>query len=760
MPPMDSDWLNYRFGGTVDDSDWTGTEPPWPFEQHISAHDYLVTSDSPTENPADSLMRIDTPQREESPLPSAITATSETPAEVDVTAAMEAFPVAPSEMHHNVPTITTVVPAGTCVDVEKHHMELDQSKSIRPGEEDGPKTDTDNAAVFPTSSASVPVLWKQDDHNDNHNKLMGELDKEADEGLADEELLRLATKYELRPAARWPDQTFMTTWVDEDKTGNYDPSEEHRRVRSKRHYLRPQRKREIELETDLDHSELPHAEEKVRILRRLIVELKFWGEAVRTAVQASLSKPSAYAHFEHDDFSEGYRLRRKQVHRPTTDYDCLHRDGDGDNQIICEDLTGHPEARGCRGCLHLGIRCPLLDDEYGWPCHTCRDDETDCELVIEPASKRGCENCRRGRISCSFNYQTDNQGPCQDCEEDGRHCIAGPARDAIRPRLRYERDWTASLLPVKKPVKGRTRLTCAQCCEANRECSFSTGAPGCECIACEMEGNICVVMEETVSPAALAPKPAVQKQTVKRDSVREHDASAERAKKQQQPQSRRESMVAPFEAPQAKIKTKKITTRFSHPIIFNSEAAAGAPACNFCDESFAILGLEPREAEVIERKDGGGFIEVQGGYHSEGWPNTAMCTNCSMRRMNIACCPGHSLRLTNGKLSADSTNAINALFQGTIREKDRWCCICPAIASYECQAAGCMDAYGRPKNGCGMRICETCMMELTGLHDGNLHGMLTSLKDGPSDQRPLGLRADAEFLRADGLLVQHLMKMV
>lgn len=53
-------------------------------------------------------------------------------------------------------------------------------------------------------------------------------------------------------------------------------------------------------------------------------------------------------------------------------------------------------------------------------------------------------------------------------------------------------------------------------------------------------------------------------------------------------------------------------------------------------------------------------------------------------------------------------------------------------------------------------LCETCMVSVVG-SDGNLEKALDQLRDTPSEERVLGLRADHEFLRREGLLMRFVM---
>ncbi|KAK5132049.1 hypothetical protein LTR08_000386 [Meristemomyces frigidus] len=219
-----------------------------------------------------------------------------------------------------------------------------------------------------------------------------------------------------------------------------------------------------------------------------------------------------------------------------------------------------------------------------------------------------------------------------------------------------------------------------------------------------------------------------------------------------EPLEQRTPTKQPKNATQSAGTEKKITTKFCHPIIFNYEDTDGSKSCNFCGpNSCAILGLEAKEVEVIDWVDGHGLTEVSGGHMASGAANTRMCMDCTMQRMPAIACPKHDMHPMPGvsQETVDVDGALMALFSGEQRIADRWCSICPSLAFYECEDG--------TEVGCGLSLCEHCMLSLTGVYDGDLQMMLTKLEDDPSEARPLGLRADAEFLKQDGLLMRYVL---
>lgn len=570
-----------------------------------------------------------------------------------------------------------------------------------------------------------------------------------------------ATRYELRPQSS--KAGFTSTWMDKDETGDYDPSEERRRPKARRTRLKLREPDSIDSIFDTADEDAVNAEAALSEYPKQVVKLKFSSEAGKTAFEKHVNSLPAKAWHELDAFSTGYRLRTKNPAAVPTHGIAQHLDRPLDAPDVPADLTGHPVARGCWECLGLGIRCPLLDDERAWPCSTCLADDHDCDLVTPPIRKRACERCKRKRTPCSFAKAFHHSGPCEDCANDSYRCVAGPLKENIRPRIRYDRDYTKDPPPSKTAAKPtKTFWTCMQCREAARPCSFSDGGPGEECASCEQADSICIPEQVTTPPpqrassrSARAPKkrlasePAEQEVPTKRAKGPLHSARTKPIKQQTPTKPAKGSLHSAGT-------TKTITTKFCHPIVFNYEDADGTKPCHFCEHySFAILGLEPKVVEVIDWEDGHGLTEVGGGHMEGGVASTRMCTTCTMGKMPMVMCPKHVMRPIPGVSpdTMDMDGALMALFSGEERKADRWCSICPSLAAYECETENPIDQC----DGCGLSLCEQCMLNLTGVYDGDLQSMLLELEDEPSVEKPLGLRADFELLKQDGLLMRHVL---
>ena len=73
-----------------------------------------------------------------------------------------------------------------------------------------------------------------------------------------------------------------------------------------------------------------------------------------------------------------------------------------------KDLTGHPEARGCKECRLQSVYCSMVVDGHH-PCATCRESDIDCYPIMEPNLTVRCERCENQGISCSLENSEPNK---------------------------------------------------------------------------------------------------------------------------------------------------------------------------------------------------------------------------------------------------------------------------------------------------------------------------------------------------------------
>ena len=602
----------------------------------------------------------------------------------------------------------------------------------------------------PTDLASLVVSTGLATHHDHRTH-------DDDGNDQSEDALELgSTKYEFRPQTRGNKSGFTTTWIDEDQTGDFDPSEELRRRRLQDRKVRARRlgcdRTRIQPFPSCDEGDADdEAPPKVSTRPSLICSLKFESEAGRAKFKELVENLPPET-----PTSDGYSLRKRK-HSSAFRARDVQETAQVRSSGLPDDPTGHPAARGCWGCANLGHRCPLLDDELGWPCYTCWEDGEDCGLIQPPSMKRGCQHCERRRVDCSYKYTFNHGDTCQQCQDAGHYCIAGPFPGTIRTRLRYDRDWEKYPFSIQPLAKLRKVTACTECREADRECSFALIARSGEaCESCKTTGDNCTVKSLKRSHH---PKP---KRAEKEKTKPDEDVAATTQDKVTTPS--KEDVISTFpqsrttsehpKKPDPKGSMKHITTKFSHPIVFNCEEQTSGEPCDFCaDATFALRGHEVREVEVIEWSDGSGLTEVHGGHGGDGVPNTRVCTSCILERLPIIDCPKHEIRLLPGRrpTPADEAAAFSDLLSGTAPKNRHWCSICPILALYECHTVS------DEGEGCGLKLCDDHMVSLMREFDGNLQTMLIELKDEPTEKRILGLRADYEFLKEDGLLMRYVL---
>ena len=601
--------------------------------------------------------------------------------------------------------------------------------------------DTDRSQA--NMSKSFDDIWRKPDSPEPEQSTSDALNMEDNNGvIEDSDFEPEPFKYHLRPQTRDLKAVFTRTWIDRDESGNYgekDPNEENRKRRK-------QNRVKIQLRTGFDPNgeevdeERPDRPRSSKVFTKFVLTLPFTSEAAKARFRETINVPPRQPQGQPDEVnSNGYKLRKRGSSSSTRyngECNLVVSKSDPD---LSEDLTGYPAARGCLECLGLGIRCPLLDNERQWPCDTCLIDERDCVLVTQPKFKRACERCKARRRACSYTYTYEHGEACQQCMDDGYRCIAGPAKDTIRTRIRYDIDWNNNPPPKEKPFKARKPPIAEEFPKQTMLEEFTMTPPD-----IGKKGQ-----PENEAMANMDDDPLVRD----RDPPKhEHTSVFHKRRHNQEANSRHTKAYKSNKGSRGK--TYKINTKFCHPIIFNHEDDGTSTSCHFCsDPSYAIFGLGGKEVEVIEWEDGRGLEEVSGGHKGEGVENTRVCISCTTHRIPIIMCREHELMpfraVDNDKF--DENDAFSDLLSGSNRLRGRWCSVCPNLARYECCTPGDDGA------GCGLLVCEHCMALLAGMYDSNLQKMLPELTDEPTQERMLGLRADHELLREDGLLMKHVL---
>jgi hypothetical protein len=149
-----------------------------------------------------------------------------------------------------------------------------------------------------------------------------------------------------------------------------------------------------------------------------------------------------------------------------------------------------------------------------------------------------------------------------------------------------------------------------------------------------------------------------------------------------------------------------------------------------------------------------------------------------MERVRIVGCSQHELRpldgyvprsvqTTHGFFSSahmdldaiDVEAAFDRLMARSLLPTDKWCSLCPSLALYQCCTTQETDMWGEDVDpnsddaeGCGLLLCEDCAVVLN--EEEDLEIVLDAMiQDVDGEHWELGARADAEFLRKEGLLI-------
>jgi hypothetical protein len=584
-------------------------------------------------------------------------------------------------------------------------------------------------------------------------------------------------EHNLRPKPR-EGSTCFVTWWDADDSGNYDPALEGKRAKGKKR-VRLQSLQNID-EEEVDSRAIPENNKRLEHSslgsrqRGCAFTLTIPYTALNDRGLALLKNiPDKWPEKYHNVLSDEYvakqsaELKEMGRHMPylfrnKLGYNTTSRnstDDERDNFIkdpacIEEDLTNHPAARGCVACRLVGLHCSLLEDECTWPCNSCIEDDCDCELIVPPSKKSTCEQCRRKRFSCSYSYANgDPRHPCSHCDSMKIHCVAGPSPRTIRERISYDRDYTIS---KKSNPRDRQYVTCTACRTDRVSCSLRHKTDDPPCDQCINRGLNCIFE-------------AVRRKK-KRDRVipkGNNKVTAEQNTKDQL-----------FKSQDGNISDSAIwiKTSLCHPITFLEPDPGN---CHWCaNPGYGILGLGVKDVLIQPSESGLEYHEISGGHYQAGQQTSKICIICTMSRVRIVGCPEHELRPLDGYSTSnpntgsllrsdqmdledlDVEAAFDRLMDCKLLPSDKWCSLCPSLALYRCCTPQETDMWGEPidpnsndAEACGLLLCEECAIALN--DDEDLEAVIDAIaSDVEMDHWGMGLRADAEFFRKDGLLIR------
>ncbi|CAI6255651.1 unnamed protein product [Periconia digitata] len=395
-----------------------------------------------------------------------------------------------------------------------------------------------------------------------------------------------------------------------------------------------------------------------------------------------------------------------------------------------DDLTGHPEARGCKECRRLNQPCSTVIDGE-WPCDSCINGRHQCEKIHNSHHERidlhsqlcgpgrkhvECNACRSQKKKCSLEAKTDKP-PCESCKNEETECVF---YDDPAPTQKAKK--------TRKDAFGPLFATSSRVYKPDRKFFSASDLE-------EYDGS------DTHTESVREPTPDV----IMTDQY-----------------GNRGPVI-------------KIKTSFAHPIQFHIDDdndalfEKAASDCDFCNNpSFSFLGNFETMAYVLVWPTGKGYTELGNGHRQQGCENTVMCVDCCYSRLQIIACPDHNIMRIedNVSLHQDFNGALMNLVDTQDGPKDqfryqerRWCSFCMNLAKHHCCAP---QESARDDNiqliGCGLRLCDNCHDAFVGEFRGSIDSMATAYDERPkaeadSDDSPVGLvRADVGFLREHGQL--------
>ena len=577
-----------------------------------------------------------------------------------------------------------------------------------------------------------------------------------------------ASKYDFRLGPRDPDKTAPTSWLDQDATGTYNPA-------SKQDpWLKPpipssSKLKRSRLQQPFKYGEYPAKRPKAFTWqqgryegKRLIITFTFTSNQSIASLKAygkSLDNWPRYTFILVDDEADWKLPRNSREPVPGNKnflpetYDlrdrsdisaCYQEIGNDDTSV--ENVTlGHPAARGCKACFELGQPCPLLGEGTRYPCLICREDDIECELIIEPPVKGRCTACAKRKVVCSFLDDERARGPCEPCKDSCLKCVAGPknGRTRVGPSL------DAGYATEGQKELNRSFVSCFQCRTAKKWCSLQSKRHDIPCNRCCHSGISCtfdpVDRHNIDSRSTRLRSPAVS------TSINDVALSFPTTKSPEAPRSA----------------TKTIVTKLAHPVIFNYQPADHeSTPCHWCEDLvYGLLGLGEVQVEVLDHNDGQGYFEVKDGHTAKGYPPSRMCDICTLQRIMVAACRRHELEPIEGVDPKDFDFGIVTDYMMPGRASSapfQWCSVCPSPAFYRCYKK--MDLclieeevnegfWGG--NGCGLLLCDYCALNLVDRHDGNLEALIDWMKAERADDR-FALRADVEFLQSGGEILRRM----
>jgi len=191
---------------------------------------------------------------------------------------------------------------------------------------------------------------------------------------------QLSYRRELRPM-REGKRSLPSTWVDADKTGDFDPQEEARQARARRKKAKLSQRKKFDWSAG-EHTKEPDSSRRPAAKTRPIFCITFRTASAKAAFAELCAKSEQKAEQACGISLTGYSLRKRGGIDNGRDTEGAYASGVRLSASEAPlDLRNQPAGRGCLTCLAGAQRCSLLDNEHSWPCDDCKEAEDDCQLI-------------------------------------------------------------------------------------------------------------------------------------------------------------------------------------------------------------------------------------------------------------------------------------------------------------------------------------------------------------------------------------------
>jgi hypothetical protein len=564
------------------------------------------------------------------------------------------------------------------------------------------------------------------------------------------------------------DREVKSTWMDQDQTANYDPTEENRKKMAELNKAKARKKK-------AKQGPAPKKKKDKQKVRKFIVKLPF--KAIGNVLQVTNEQdnwPDEWSEMDSEEEAE-QRERDKRRNLVVLKPKFKPQKPIADPKGEFDDLTGHPAARGCVDCRTIGLKCSMVEDGQ-WPCNGCTQEGHFCTPIIAPKVKGKCQRCDElGEDAiCSFEDQDQEQGyMCEQCfDAECEICVAGPAPGS------------SDRIDLDQILYGPDRkwVTCTNCRQHKKKrCSLKSKSEKPPCKGCKRQNIGCTFYEVShTDPPKKGKK--IDLSTTERDGkgnliptvdglgLFTAEDLADLEDNDDEEYTREETPELELSDAQGRTGiVTKIDTCFAHPIEYDI-LGDSTKNCSFCEMPlFGMVGHFERTVHVLKWHSNLGYGELAAGYQEEHG-QTVICSACIMTRVQIIVCaqPGHKMQPihTDTNVIDDQDEAMTALIEAQpgsdeyFYQLQRWCSMCFSLASFKCYNEQVALIDEEMTQGCGLRLCDHCETLLQE-YNGDSSALAAALdkepkwKEGEEETKDHTPRADVGFLIKDGHLMNN-----